>query len=510
MTAAPEHGSRLKHLRRVAGEYLTHWVVAGTIIVLTGFTPDHWFAHFLQHVPERILHAWPAQFDFRVVIVLIGMSIIGGDVLVRSRAHRKPVLPPAGETTPVVPAVDQPPTVSLDRPSIAVLPFANASGDSEQEYFSNGISEDLITALSSVRSFFVIDRSSSFIFRGPSVDIKDVSRRLGVRYVLEGSIRKTQDKVRVSAQLVDATTGSHVWADRFDSDLHDVFDVQDKIVASVVGALEPQLLRAELERIRQKRPDNFDAYDLTLSGLSHMNKLRADETAIALGYFRKAIEADPSYARAYCCASWCYRRQVQLKGLTLSEAEKAESLRLAKAAIQIDGTDPYVLWQVGMTVAYVERDIVGGLSLIDRSLAANSNSNRAWLASASVRCFSGEPQTVIVHAERAIRLSPLDTSMWVAYGALAVAHVQMQAYDEAVAWARRSLQLHRDHLLAWLALVAALSQLNQEQEAKKALADLLAIEPDLTLTIIRRRFPLNQFQNLQGLLDGLRKAGVGD
>jgi adenylate cyclase len=173
-------------------------------------------------------------------------------------------------------------------------------------------------------------------------------------------------------------------AHRFDGELEEVFDLQDQIVASVVGALEPQMLRAELERIRQKRPENFDAYDLTLCGLSHMNKLTRDDTAEALNYFRKAIDADPGYARACCCASWCYRRQVQTKGMILSEEEKAESLRLARCALQADGTDPYVLWQAGLTIALVGLDIEGGLSLIDRSLAANANSNRALLSSATV------------------------------------------------------------------------------------------------------------------------------
>jgi TolB-like protein/Tfp pilus assembly protein PilF len=422
-----------------------------------------------------------------------------------------PIIAPKQPAGAAPEAVSRGPTSPLplaDRASIAVLPFNNLSEESGQDYFSKGITEDLITALSNVRSFFVIDRSSSFIFEGPSVDIKEVGQRLGVRYVLVGSIRKSQDKVRVSAQLIEAGTGSHVWANRYDSDLHDVFDVQDKIVASVVGALEPQLLRAEVERIHRKRPENFDAYDLTLCGLSYMNKLNPEATRTALGYFRKAIDADSTYARAYCCASWCYRRQVQLRGMILSEADMAESIRLAKTAIQIDNTDPYVLWQVGMTVGLVEQDIVSALSLIDRSLAANANSNRAWLASASIRCFSGEPQTVIENAERAVQLSPLDTSMWVAYGVLAVAHVQLAGYEEAEAWARRSVQLHREHVLPRLALVASLSCMDQGQQAEFALAELLKLEPDITLAIVQKRFPLNRFQNLERFLNGLSKAGL--
>jgi TolB-like protein/tetratricopeptide (TPR) repeat protein len=395
-----------------------------------------------------------------------------------------------------------------DNPSVAVLPFTNLSRDPEQEYFADGITEDLTMALSNVRSFFVIDRSSSFTYKGQSVDVREVGRRLKVRYVLEGSVRKAGDKLRVSAQLVEVLSGNQVWADRFDGDLREIFDLQDKIVASVVGALEPQLLRAELERVRQKRPDNFDAYDLTLCGLSHMNKLTPEDTAAALNYFRRAIDADPNYARAYACACWCYRRKVQLRGMILSEEEKTESLRLARAALQADSTDPYVLWQVGFAFALIDKDMEGGLSLIDRSLAANPNSNRALLTSASVRVLSGDPQTAIKHAERAIQLSPLDISMWVAFGVLANAHAQLAHYQEAVVWARRSVRLHRDHILAHIALIASLAQIDQQQEAEKALSELQKVEPDLTLTSIQQRFPLDRFQNYQSLIEGLSKAGL--
>ncbi len=395
-----------------------------------------------------------------------------------------------------------------DTPSIAVLPFANPSSDPEDEYFADGLAEDLITALSNVRSFFVIDRSSSFTFKGRSVGVKNIGRRLGVRYVLEGSVRKAKDKVRVSAQLVEAASGNHVWADRMDGELHDIFDLQDKIVANVVGALEPRLLRVEVERIHQKRPENFDAYDLTLCGLAHMNRLSPEDTTAALDYFRRATDVDPNYARAYCCASWCYRRQVQLNGMILSEKDKVEALGLARAALQADSTDPYVLWQVGLTVALVEQDIDAALSLIDRSLAANSNSNRAWLASATVRTYTGDPVTVIEHAERAVQLSPLDTSMWVAFGALANAHIQLTNYEGATVWARRSVQLHRDNLPAHLALITSLALTGQQQEAETALRELHTMEPELTIADVLQRFPMDRYQNLQSFIKGLSKAGL--
>ncbi len=226
----------------------------------------------------------------------------------------------ASEGPVPVPEPDELPPALPDMPSLAVLPFANLSGDPQQEYFSDGITDDLITALSNVRAFFVIGRGSSFTYKGRTVDVREVGHELGVHYVLEGSVRKSGDKVRVSAELIEAATGNHVWADRYDGGLDGVFDLQDEIAASVVGAIEPQIHRAEVERIRHKRPENFDAYDLTLCGLAKMNRLTPKDSADAL---------DPNYARAYACASYCHRRPVQLKGLVISDADKVEAIRLA-------------------------------------------------------------------------------------------------------------------------------------------------------------------------------------
>ena len=395
-----------------------------------------------------------------------------------------------------------------DTPSLAVLPFANLSGDPEQEYFSDGIAEDLITALSKVRSFFVIDRSSSFTYKGRAVDVSEVGRTLGVRYVVEGSVRKSGKRVRVTAQLVEAETGNHVWADNFDGRLDDIFDFQDEIAARVVGAIEPQLIRAEVERIRHKRPESYDAYDLTLSGLARMNKLDPKETERALTFFLEAIEADPNYARAYVCASWYYRRQVQLKGMVLSDADRAEALRLAQVALNADRTDPYVLWQAGMTRALVERDFEGAANTIDRSLSINANSNRAWIAGGMVRNLLGEPEAAIEYAEKAIRLSPLDISMWVAYGVLATASLQLGDYEKALDWARRSVRRHRDHLPAHHVLVASLAQLDRQEEAEAALRDLLALDPGLHVAGLRERYAIDGYRNLEGFLDGLRTAGL--
>ncbi|MCH9053473.1 MAG: adenylate/guanylate cyclase domain-containing protein [Proteobacteria bacterium] len=395
-----------------------------------------------------------------------------------------------------------------DKPSIAILPFANMSGDPEQEYFSDGITEDIITALSNVRSFFVIARHSSFTYKGRAVDVKDVGRELGVHYVLEGSVRKAGNRVRVTAQLVEAASGNHIWADRYDGALDDIFDLQDQISASVVGAIEPQLHRAEVERIRHKRPESFDAYDLTLSGLAKMNKLNPRDTADALTLFLEAIELDANYARAYVYASYCHRRQVQLKGMVLSEEDKASSIRLARAALRADRTDPNVLWQAAMTVALIEKDYEEAAALVDRSLAINANANRAWIASGMLRCCVGDPETAIEHAERAMRLSPLDISMWVAEGVMATAWMQLGNYEEALAWARKSARRHPDNLPAHHVLAASAAQLGRRQEAEAAVRDVLERDPALTIARLKEIYPVAGYKNLEGFIDGLRKAGL--
>jgi len=396
------------------------------------------------------------------------------------------------------------------KPSIAVLPFTNMSPDSEQEFFADGVTEDIITALSSVQSFFVIARNSSFTFKGQAVDVKDVGRDLGVRYVVEGSVRRAGNRVRITAQLLDATTGNHVWADRFDRALEDIFDLQDEVTESVVGAIEPHLNRAEFERIQQKRPENLDAYDFTLRGLSMMNNLTPGDTAEALKLFRSAIDADSSYARAYVCASWCYRRHVQIRGMTLSEEDRAESIRLAEIALKLDGTDPYVLWQSGLTAGFVEADLNKMTTLVTRSLTINANSTRAWSASGMSHCILGEPVRAISDAERAIRLSPLDPSMWVPYGILANAHMQLQQHEEAVSWARKSLAQHKYNLPAYHVLAASCVHLHLQAEAEKTVHQLRELDPELTISRLQEIYPVARYRNLNLLLEGLRQAGLPD
>ena len=394
------------------------------------------------------------------------------------------------------------------KPSIAVLPFTNMSHDPEQEYFTDGVTDDIITALYNVQSFFVIARNSTFTFKGQAVDVKQVWRDLGVQYVMEGSVRRAGNRVRITAQLLDAATGVHVWADRFDRALEDIFDLQDEVTESVVGAIEPHLVRAEFERIREKRPDSLDAYDYTLRGLSIMNNLTPRDTADALKLFREAIKADSRYARAYVCASWCYRRHVQLRGMTLSDEDKAESIGLAETAVALDGTDPYVLWQAGMTAGLVADDPTMMTTLVERSLSINSNSTRAWSASGIMRCILGQPEEAIPSAERAIRMSPVDPSMWVPYGIMANAFMQQARYEEAASWARKSLAQHRFNLPAYHVLGASCVHIDRLGEAESAMQQLRELDPELTISRLEATYPVARYRNLDVFLEGLSRAGL--
>ena len=395
-----------------------------------------------------------------------------------------------------------------DKPSIAVLPFTNMSAEPEQEYFADGVTEDIITALSNVQSFFVIARNSTFTYKGKSVGVKDVGRQLGVRYVMEGSVRKAGNRVRVTAQLLDAGSGKHIWADKYDGALDDIFDLQDQITSTVIGAIEPRLHRAEFERVKQKRPDSLDAYDYVLRGLASMNKLTPEDTAEGLHQFRMAIERDPNYGRAYACASWCYRRHVQVNGMTLSEEDRDESIRLVNAALKADDTDPYVLWQAGVTVGLLENDLDTATALVDRSLEINPNSVRAWAASGLLRNILADTTTAIEHAERAMRLSPLDTAMWVLYGILATAHMQEQRYEDSASWARKSIRQHRYNLPAYQILAASCTHRDRLDEAKKTIQQLLELDPELTITRLQEIYPVANYRNLGSFLDGLRRAGL--
>ncbi len=409
--------------------------------------------------------------------------------------------------SPAAPSASAAPAIS-DKHSIAVLPFDNLSGDPDQEYFADGITEDIITALSNVRAFTVLARNSTFVYKGKSVDAKEIGRELNVHYLLEGSVRRAGDRVRVTAQLIDTTTGDHIWADRYDGMLDNIFDLQDRITSTIVGTIEPELVRAEGSRIREKRPENMDAYDYLLRGLAYMYKLTPEDTREALACFEKSIELDPNYGRAHAYASWCYRRHVQQSGLTLSEENRRKAVELAHKSLRLDRNDPFVLVYAGATIAHIERNFDEALALADRAISLNPASHRFWNTKAHMHALKGNTAEAIEAAERAISLSPNNPGIWVAYLSIAEAHLQELRFEEAVGFARRALR-HNEILAPAHHIIAAVSaHLGRDAEAQQALRAALEINPDLTIGNFRDLYPVAQFKNLDAYLDGLRKAGL--
>jgi TolB-like protein/Flp pilus assembly protein TadD len=416
----------------------------------------------------------------------------------------------APEETPVIDTTANGTQPQAAPPTIAVLPFRNLSDDSEQEYFSDGITEDITTALSNTGWFFVTARHSAFAYKGTAIDVRQVGKELGVQYVLEGSVRKGGDKIRVTAQLIETATGKHIWANRYDGMLRDIFDLQDQITETIVATLEPEFHRAEAERVAQKRPDSMEAYDYLLRGVAYMNKLTPEDTKMALQYFYKAIEKDPNYGRAYAYVFWCYRREVESRGMVLSKQEQAEVIRLMEAGLKADKTDPIVVWQAGSMKVYFQHDFEGALALIERSLSIDPNSTRALIASSMTHSFMGNTDTAIKHAERAIRISPRSPAHWMAYTCLAQSHLQELRYEEAAKAAKKAIQLNPNLIPAYLILAASCAHLGQLDEAQVAIQEALKLNPKLTVARFPELFPISKLKNLDAYLTGLRKAGLPD
>jgi TolB-like protein len=417
---------------------------------------------------------------------------------------------PVGRDTPGAEAPMDSTGTPTTPPTIAVLPFRNISGDPEQEYFSDGITEDITTALSNTGWYHVTARNSAFYYKGKAIDVRQIGKELGVQYVLEGSVRKAGDKLRVTAQLIQTDGGKHVWGHRYDGTLDDIFDFQDQITETIVGTIEGMFQRAEAERVGQKRPESMEAYDYLLRGLAYMNRLTPEDTHTALQYFYKAIEKDAGYGRAYAYAFWCYRREVQEKGMVLSKEDQAEAIRLMDTGLKADKDDPIVLWQAATLKNYFERDFEGALVLLDRSFAIDPNSPRAWNSSAEIYCNMGDGETARKHAEHAIRISPRNPTHWVSYKEIAAANLQAMCYQEAADAARKALALNRYYVPAHLILAASCAHLGRLDEARAAIKRSLERNPELTIARLPELFPIARYKNLDAYLEGLRKAGLPD
>jgi TolB-like protein/Tfp pilus assembly protein PilF len=408
--------------------------------------------------------------------------------------------------TPVVSAAAPKPIT--DRPSIAVLPFENMSGDPAQEYFADGVVEEIITALSRFQWLFVIARNSSFIYKGRVVDVRRVGRELGVRYVLEGSVRKAGTRVRITGQLVDAAAGMHLWADHFDGALEDIFNLQDQVTAGVVSAIAPKLELAEIERSRHKPTNSLDAYDYYMRGMAEFNKWAIDGNIAALQNFYRAIELDPNYATAYGMAARCFAQRKVNQGSMLEAVDVAEAERLARRAADLGRNDATALCTAGLTLGFVVGDARSGMALTERALAINPNLAWAWYSGSWLKIWLAQPEAAIEHAGRAMQLSPQDPLMFQMQSAMAQAHFTAGRYDEALNWAERALHDRPQHYPALVAAAASAALLGRQSVAESYKDRVLLLAPALRLhdfpALFRYLFP----EDLAKWQQALREAGL--
>lgn len=417
--------------------------------------------------------------------------------------------PDIEEPTPVDLTQTPPPTLVLpDKPSITVLPFHNLSGDPEQEYFADGMVEDIITALSRIRWLFVIAHNSSFTYKGRDVDVQGVGQTLGVRYVLEGSVRKSGNKIRITGQLIDATTGTHIWAERFEGMLHDIFELQDQIAESVVGAIAPQLERAEIERAKRKPTESLDAYDYYLRAMAKLHNGTREAIEQALPLFYKAIELDPEFASAYGMAAWCHFWRKLNGWMTDRPREIAEGARLARLAVELGRDDAVALTRGGHALAHLAGDIDGGIALLDRARLLNPNLAPAWFLGGILRALRGETDAAIEHLTHAVRLSPLDPEMFRMQVGMALAHFVAGRFDPAAVWAEKALG-NLPCLLASVALLAASHALSGRMDkAKQAMQRLHELDPSLRVSNLKEWLPIQRSEDFARFADGLRLAGL--
>ncbi len=380
------------------------------------------------------------------------------------------------------------------------------SGDPEREYFADGMVEEIITALSRFRQLFVIARNSTFAYKGHAVDVRQVGHELGVRYVLEGSVRKSANHVRIAAQLIDATTSAHLWADRFDGGIDDIFDLQDRVAGSVVGAITPRMEAAEIERAKRKPTDSLDAYDYFLRATARFHHWTKEATGEALGLCYKAIQLDPDFASAYALAAFCYMPRKINGWMTDRGQEVAEAKRLALRAAELGGDEADALVKAGYVLARVVGELEGGAAYIDRALALNPNLATAWHYSGWTKMWQGRPEAAIQHLATAMRLSPLDPFIDQMQAATALAHFSAGRYDEASIWAEMSSL--KDVTSARIA-AASNALAGRIEKAHVAMARVRQLDPDLPISNLKDRIPTFwPPEDLARYEDGLRKAGL--
>jgi TolB-like protein len=395
-----------------------------------------------------------------------------------------------------------------DSPSIAVLPFRNLSGDVEQDYFADGIVEDIITALSRIRWLFVIARNSSFTYKGKTVDERQVGRELGVRYVVEGSVRQSEKRIRITGQLVDAATGTHLWAERFEGTLDDIFELQDQIATSIVGAIASQLERAEIERARRKPTGNLSAYDTYLRAMPHLHRGTRQAIDQALPLFYKAAELDPEFASAHALAAWCHFWR-KVNGWMSNQAQEiAVGVRLARLAVELGKDDAVALTRGGHALAHLAGEVDGAIALLDRALVLNPNLASAWFLGGFLRTESGDADGAIEFFTRAMRLSPLDPEMFRMQAGMALAHLFAGRFDMASSWAEQSFRQLPSFLLVVAIIAASHALAGRAEQAHTAVEHLQRLDPTFRVASLEGWIPIRRPEHLARFETGLRLAGL--
>jgi adenylate cyclase len=413
------------------------------------------------------------------------------------------------EGTPTISPAEPVRTLALhDKPSLAVLPFQNMSGDPEQEYFADGMVEEITTAISRFPWLSVIARNSSFTYKGKAVDVRQVARELGVRYVLEGSVRKAGNRVRITGQLIDAATGAHLWADRFDGSLDDIFELQDEVASRVVGVIEPRLRLTETDRVSRKPTGNLDAYDLYLRALAQTYKRTEESVAESIRLARRALELDPAFAPAMGRIAGSRQMQNAQHWIPASGAEVEEGIQMARQALAVARDNPEVMRMAGFALAFLAGENETALTAINRAIELNPNYAFAYAQRGVVLAFLNRSDEAVVAAEWAIRLSPNDPTVYQSYIALSLAHLAAGRYEEALPWADRALGSNAG-LPALRLKLSLCGYLSRREATSECLQRLRETDPKPTVAIVMRDVVKAMSPELAArIAEGLRKAGL--
>ena len=422
------------------------------------------------------------------------------------RAWRLRMNASGSAAAPIEPPVESTQALALpDKPSIAVLPFQNMSGDPEQEYFADGMVEEITTALSRFKWLFVIARNSSFTFKGKAVDIKEVGRRLGVRYVLEGSVRKASGKVRITGQLIDAVTGTHIWVDRFERDLTDIFALQDEVTVAVVSAIQPKLLQTEIAMATRRRPENLTAYDCYLRARQQFYSSTREGVAETIRLAHRALELDPRFGLVAALAGASHMQNVLWGYAADPQFDRKEAVRLFRLALSVDDSDPDILAWAAIISAFMVGDHESAIELADRAVALNPNSYQAWGCRGHVYRVAGLPEEAVRSFERAMRMSPVDPLLHVTFAGMGLAFIELGRFDEAIVAGKKALRQNPSFSAAYRCLASAFAHLGRAAEAREAAARVLEVDPGFTISAWIAR---GGQSNAKLLMEGLRKAGL--